>query len=44
MAHTEKVLEYTFEFFSILFVGPFYMGGEEGDGHLDVALCVFAEE
>ncbi len=44
MARTAKVLEDLFEFSPIIFVGPFYAGGEEGDGHLDVALCAFAKE
>ncbi len=44
VAHTAKVLEGPFEFFPIVFVGPFYAGGEEGDGCLDVTSCAFAEE
>ncbi len=44
VAHTAKVLEDLFDFSPIVFVGPFYVGGEEGDGHLDVVSCVFAEE
>ncbi len=44
MAHTAKVLEDPFEFYPIIIVGPFYAGGEEGDGHLDVTSCAFEEE
>ncbi len=44
MAHTAKVSGDPFKFSPIIFVGPFYGGGEEGDSHLDIALCVFAEE
>jgi hypothetical protein len=44
VARSAKVLEDWFEFFPIDFVGLFYTGGEEGDGHLDVTSCAFAEE
>jgi hypothetical protein len=44
VAHNPKVLEDPFEFSPIIFIGPIYMGGEEGDGHCNVALCAFAEE
>ncbi len=44
MACSVKVSKDPFEFFPIVFVGSFDAGGEEGDGHLDVALCAFAEE
>ncbi len=44
MVHSVKVLEDSFAFFSIDFVGSFYAGGEEGDCCLNVATCAFAEE
>jgi hypothetical protein len=44
VAHTAKVSEDPFEYSPIVLVGPFQAGGEEGDGHVDVVLCAFAEE